>query len=304
MVSQLNRSHKAGVEAGPRRGFADFVAFLTLIATLAASSAASAQTIDFRHAITFAPDDTAANDPSPQDPQHPVATGEEQSKPTRGFVGALVHNLVDDTKHIPRRNSAYFLAAGTALALAVHPEDNQINRHLVGSNVADKLFIPGKYIGATETVLGAAAATYIIGRRGESNRVQHLGMDLIESTILAEGITQLIKISVRRDRPAFPDGSRYSGYAFPSGHATVTFAAATVLQQHLGWHTGVPIYLVATYVGMSRLHDNRHFASDVAFGAMDGIIIGRSVTWHGRNFWASAAPVPMPGGMGVAITWR
>jgi hypothetical protein len=38
-------------------------------------------------------------------------------------------------------------------------------------------------------------------------------------------------------------------------------------------------------VAISRLHDNRHFASDVAFGAATGIIIGRSVTWHGRNFY-------------------
>jgi membrane-associated phospholipid phosphatase len=282
------------------------VAILALFAALAGPRPAAAQTIDFRHAVTFAPDASLAltTPDSPQDPQHPVATGEEQTKPTRGFVKALLYNLGDDLKHMPRRNSLYFLAAGGVLAAAVHPEDNQINRHLVGSNFADKLFIPGKYIGATETVLGAAAATYIVGRIRHYNRVQHLGMDLIESTILAEGITQGIKVAVRRERPAFPDGSRFSGYAFPSGHATVTFAAATTLQQHLGWRTGIPVYTVATYVAMSRLHDNRHFASDVVFGAFDGIIIGRSVTWHGRNFWANATPVPLPGGMGMVMTWR
>ena len=50
----------------------------------------------------------------------------------------------------------------------------------------------------------------------------------------------------------------------PSGHATVTFAAATVLQQHLGYKWAIPTYLVASYVALSRLHDNRHVASDVA----------------------------------------
>ena len=101
----------------------------------------------------------------------------------------------------------------------------------------------------------------------------------------------------RRDRPLNPDGTKQSGFSFPSGHATLTFAAATVLQQHLGYRAGVPTYLVASYVAMSRLHDNRHYASDVVMGAATGIIIGRSVTWHGRNFYGSI----IPGGVGVTI---
>jgi hypothetical protein len=230
-----------------------------------------------------------------------IAQGEAEKKPTRGFFGALVHNLGDDVKHIPRRNSVYWLAAGTGLALAVHPADDDINQRLRGSKTADNLFKPGKYLGSTPVVLGGAFATYIVGRTQHKNRVQHLGMDLIESTILAEGITELIKVAVRRERPIAPDGSQASGYAFPSGHSTMTFAVATVLQQHLGWRAAVPTYLVASYVAMSRLHDNRHFASDVAFGATDGIIIGRSVTWHGRNFYASPMLVPRGAGLMVML---
>ena len=63
---------------------------------------------------------------------------------------------------------------------------------------------------------------------------------------------------------------------------------------------GVPTYLVASYVAVSRLHDNRHYASDVVMGAATGIIIGRSVTWHGRNFYGSV----IPGGVRVTITAR
>ena len=48
---------------------------------------------------------------------------------------------------------------------------------------------------------------------------------------------------------------------------------------------------------MSRLHDNNHYASDVIAGAATGIIIGRSVTYHGRNFWGG--PMVVPGGAGV-----
>lgn len=229
-----------------------------------------------------------------------VAAAEEPAKPTRSFFPALLHNLGDDVKHIPRRNTLYWLAAGAGLALAVHPEDNKLNRRLRGSDFADNVFVPGKYIGAMPFLLGTSATTYLVGKGKHSQRVQHLGMDLIEATLLSEGLTQAIKVSVRRQRPLHEDGSRSKGFAFPSGHAAGTFAAATVLQQHLGWRWAVPTYSIASYVAISRLHDERHFASDVAFGAAEGIIIGRSVTWHGRNYYAS--PMLLPKGGGVIIS--
>ena len=61
----------------------------------------------------------------------------------------------------------------------------------------------------------------------------------------------------------------------------------------------MPTYLIASYVAMSRLHDNVHKASDVVFGAAVGAIVGRTVTWHGRNFYAS--PMLMPRGGGVMV---
>jgi len=64
----------------------------------------------------------------------------------------------------------------------------------------------------------------------------------------------------------------------------------------------VPTYTIASYVAMSRLADDRHWASDVMAGAAEGIIIGRSVTWHGRNFYASPMLLPKGGGVMVNVT--
>jgi len=58
-------------------------------------------------------------------------------------------------------------------------------------------------------------------------------------------------------------------------------------------------YAIATYVAMSRMHDNRHYLSDVVFGAAVGTIAGRTVVHHQRDYWAFT-PVPVPGG-GVAL---
>ena len=246
--------------------------------------------------------------PKPQDPvtvsqdpaqKPPAAVGEAATKPTRGFFSSLGHNLKDDVKHLPRKNSLYFLIGGGVAAAAVHPWDEEINDRLSGSGAAETFFKPGKYIGNTAVLLGAGTATYLIGRGKHNGRLQHLGMDEIEGQLLTGAIVVGLKQSVRRERPVKEDGTQATGFAFPSGHAASTFAAATILQQHLGYRAGIPTYLVATYVAMSRLHDEVHSASDVVFGAAIGIVVGRTVTWHGRNFYAS--PMLLPKGGGVIV---
>lgn len=243
-----------------------------------------------------------ATPPPKPEPGQKTAQGEQAAKPTGRFFPTLFHNLGEDLRHIPRTNSLYWLAAGSGLALAVHPGDDDINRRLAGSSFADSFFKPGKYIGSLPVLLGTGVATWAVGRHRHQPRAQHVGMDLVESALLSEGFVEAIKFSVRRERPLRADGTRTSGYSFPSGHATMTFAAATVLQQHLGWRWAAPTYTIASYVAISRLHDERHFASDVAFGAGLGIIIGRSVTWHGRNFYAS--PMLLPKGAGVMVSLK
>jgi membrane-associated phospholipid phosphatase len=247
--------------------------------------------IDVAQTVTVPHDQT----PESAAPAVPVDT-----KPTRGFASAFGHNIVDDVKHIPRRNTLYWLGAGVGLAFAVHPADDTLNGRL---NRDHRFFVAGAVIGEMPTILSAAALTYTIGRVTDRPRAEHLGMDLIEATALSEGIVQAAKPIIRRDRPMQKSGALpSSGYSMPSGHATVTFAAATVLQQHLGYKAGLPTYLIASYVAMSRLHDNVHFASDVVMGAATGIIIGRTVTWHGRNYYGELQP--RPGGLAVVFATR
>jgi hypothetical protein len=56
-------------------------------------------------------------------------------------------------------------------------------------------------------------------------------------------------------------------------------------------------------VAMSRLHENRHYLSDVIFGAGVGYMVGHTVTRHGKgNFTEFATyPVAVPRGVGIAF---
>jgi membrane-associated phospholipid phosphatase len=242
-----------------------------------------------------------SQDPEPQKPEPPpAAVGEAGTKETHSFFPALAHNLLDDVKHLPRWNTVVAIGIGGGLAAIVHPWDAEINNHLVGTPSA--FWKAGAFIGQTPTILAASLTTYAVGRATSSPRAAHLGMDEIEASLLTGAITLGLKQAVKRPRPLALDGSEQSGYSFPSGHSSATFAAATVLQQHLGYKAGIPTYLVASYVAMSRLHDNKHYASDVLMGAGIGVAVGRTVTWHGRHFYGWTPDiVPVNGGLMVSL---
>lgn len=231
------------------------------IGRLAAASALRAQS---------APGDTGTH--AAQKPAGPPPT------PRHTGIKSTLKGLVADVKNLPSRENLFWVGIGSGLALAVHPIDADVNRHLVGKELADKVFRPGEIIGETPTLLGAAATIYAVGRLKDEPKVSHVGMDLLRSLAIAEGLTQALKYTVRRERPD------HSGHnSFPSGHSSGTFAFATALERHLGWRGAAPAYLLSSYVAASRLHENRHFLSDVVFGAAVGIIAGRTVTRHGRE---------------------
>ena len=130
-------------------------------------------------------------------------------------------------------------------------------------------------------------AVYTFGRVKDEPKVSHLGMDLIRSLAIAEGMTQVLKYTTRRQRPDLSGRT-----SFPSGHAADTFAFATALERHLGWRGALPAYIIASYVAISRLPENRHWLSDAVFGSAVGVVAGRTVTRHGREFPVTVAYVP------------
>ena len=214
----------------------------------------------------------------------------------------LLKDTGRDFATFPRRKSTWtLLGIGGAAALATHPADHYVERHIVGSTTAADVFKPGRWIGSAEVQVGTAVGLWAVGRyvvAGESrtNKVSHLGFDLIRAQLLTEGLVQGMKYTVRRDRPTG------ECCAFPSGHAASAFAAASVLERHLGYRASWPALAAATYVATSRLVDNRHFLSDVMFGAGVGMASGWTIVGrHGRKSYG-LQPMPIRGGIMVALT--
>jgi membrane-associated phospholipid phosphatase len=227
--------------------------------------------------------------------------------PTRTGLSALFHTTLDDFKSLPRRTSTWvILGVGAAAALATHPADDNLNAKLAGNKAVGRFFAPGKWVGSAPAEVAASAGLYLVGRymvpkvegAPKTNKVSHLGFDLVRAQIVSQAIIHGMKFAVRRDRPT---GECCS---FPSGHAASAFATASVLERHLGYRAAWPTIAIASYVGMSRLHDNRHFVSDVAMGAAIGVATGWTVVGrHGRSDYA-LVPVPLPGGFAFTVMRR
>jgi membrane-associated phospholipid phosphatase len=229
------------------------------------------------------------------EPQELKAEAQEPPTPPHTGIRALFGNLGEDIKHLPAMQNVYIAAIGGGLAAAAHPGDQAFNAKLLSHyDAVNTFFAPGKYLGNTPEQVAFSLGTYAFGRLRDQPKVAHLGMDLLQAQLLSEILVEPLKYAVRRERP---DGS--NNLSFPSGHASVTFATATVIERHLGWRKSILAYAIASYVAMSRIHDNQHYLSDVIFGAAVGTIAGRTVVHHQADYWAFT-PVAMPGG-GMAL---
>lgn len=230
----------------------------------------------------------------------PSAEDKASSPPPVASTSPAFSHLFTDTirdfRRLPSRDTLTWLSIGGAVTFAGHSRDSSVTRSLSRSHLLGETLEPGKAIGSFPFQLGGAFAAYGLGRLTDSPRVTAVGADLVRAQLLAQGITFAVKRSVRRTRP---DGTSFS---FPSGHASLTFASATVLQKHFGWKVGVPAYGIASYVAASRIQMKRHYLSDVTFGATLGIIVGRTVTIGRGNARVAVTPMVAPG-PGVAFTW-
>ena len=224
--------------------------------------------------------------------------------PSHTGWATLAKDTANDFVAFPKRKSTWvLLGVGAAAAAAVHPADDYVKDHIVGNETAHDVFMLGKWVGSAQVQIGSAVGLWVIGRyifapaadEPQTNKLSHLGFDLIRAQIVSQAIVHGMKNTIRRDRPTG------ECCAFPSGHAATAFATAAVLERHLGYRGSWPALIGATYVAASRLVDNRHFLSDVMFGAAVGEAAGWTIVGrHGREEYA-LQPVPVRGGMMIAL---
>jgi membrane-associated phospholipid phosphatase len=211
-------------------------------------------------------------------------------------IASLFTSLPADFAHLFTPANGIIVGTGGAAALAIHPEDDEIAGKIYDpSGARHDFFRAGASIGDGVEQNAFALGIYIVGRVAHRPGLTSSGADLIDAQIVNGVLTQGLKAATQRTRP------NGGGHAFPSGHTSATLATAEVIREHYGWKWGAPLYAVGAYVSVSRMVDNKHWASDVIFGAALGVISARAATiGHTRNL--SVSPMAIP--RGVAIVGR
>lgn len=118
---------------------------------------------------------------------------------------------------------------------------------------------------------------------------------LVATVLAAELASGLLKLAVGRQRPPDADPTLPqplldppSTHSFPSGHASVSFACATVLAWHvprLAW----PAFALAALVAWSRVWVGVHYPLDVAAGAVLGVALAFALRAAARALRSPAA---------------
>lgn len=168
-------------------------------------------------------------------------------------------------------NSVELFFLGTASVLVTKPSDDRTRDEwhdhqqmsesdaragdLLGSGVAGVLIAGGQALFDSD-----------------ENNYQSHARALVYTTL----ITWTMKYSFGRQRPNGSD----SHQSFPSGHTSTSFATATSLAYAYGWKAAVIAYPIAGFVGLSRLADDAHWASDLVGGAFVGFIVARASSYQ------------------------
>ena len=110
-----------------------------------------------------------------------------------------------------------------------------------------------------------------------------------------------LKYVIHEERPDHSDNK-----SFPSDTAALAFAPANYLWDRYGWQWGVPAYLVAGFVGYSRVEAKQHHWWDVAASA--GLAFGYSKIFTTRyirdyNVYGSAYVTPHGGFVTVSYNF-
>jgi hypothetical protein len=183
--------------------------------------------------------------------------------------------------HTMRKYGLPFLLISGALIATDHKTADAL------PNTEDQTTWSGRVsqLGSVYALGGFAGGTYLIGKFAHNNHAKEAGFLSLEALGHAQLLALGIKAITQRERPPEnPSGTGFfkGGDSFPSGHATSSFALATVFAYEYREHIAVPItaYSLASLISVSRVSARRHWASDIFVGGSLGFLIGRYTYKH------------------------
>jgi membrane-associated phospholipid phosphatase len=231
---------------------------------------------------------------------NPKAYNERPTLTPSSYVTSLATNLKQSfTKplHMTGRdwgNLGKFAAVAGALAFADEPIQQRALQFRKDNPefLSTSTFITN-FGGAYEGYVLASFGAY--GFAFHNEKMKNTTLLATQAYITGAAIQTVVKLIGGRTRPSYYDanveaepsflgpfgnaGGLKNSSSFPSGHTTVAFAAATVFAMEYKNKPWVPIvaYSSASIIGLSRITENKHWATDVFVAAALGYLTGRQI---------------------------
>jgi membrane-associated phospholipid phosphatase len=143
------------------------------------------------------------------------------------------------------------------------------------------------HLGDGGILIGSIAASYAAGEIMKNNRLRKTALLCLESWLTSGFIVGTLKFAAGRARPSSGESShsfhpfalRSSFFSFPSGHSASAFAVAeTIAAQSRKTCVDVVAYSLAALVALSRIHNDKHWASDVFIGSALGYFVAQKIS--------------------------
>jgi hypothetical protein len=219
-----------------------------------------------------------------------------------GFAGDTLYaagRAISSPARITRADLP-LLGAVAAGGLAVYSLDGQIRHAFLKnrSGLNDDIARNAEKLGNGGYDAAIVAAYGGIGLLLKDRRMQDTSLLAAEAFLAANAAGTLLKYSAGRARPYAEDGKRRftpfrfksARTSFPSGHTVSAFSVASVFAARSDSLAVKSLaYALASCVGLQRVYGDKHWASDVAAGAVIGTAVGRWVAARGRSGGAPSA---------------
>ena len=221
-------------------------------------------------------------------------TQPEEVKLNKAYIKSYFTDSWEITKSPLRwkgRQWCTFAAVGGVTILAYIHDDlirDAFQRNRThGLDQASKYFF--EPLGSGVIMIPLTAGFWAFGEITDNRRAARAGLTGIKAMAITAVFTYAFKYATQRHRPYedYPPNPRiwegpfgsYTSTSFPSAHSSVIFAVATVFATEYRDKIWVPIlsYSLASLASVSRVYDDKHWASDVIFGSALGFFIGKFV---------------------------
>ena len=202
-------------------------------------------------------------------------------------IGRDLKEVVCSPSHWDGRDFLTLTAvSGAGLLLFAFDQEIQDWEQDRRSASSDKAASSFSLMGDGGVLVGFSAALYAAGELGHSMSLRRTALLSLESLAASSLLTWSFKLIIGRARPSTGESSdsfhpvafKNSRWSLPSGHAAAAFSVATVIAEQTDeFLVDALVYSLAAMVGISRIHQNKHWASDVFFGSAIGYFVGKKV---------------------------